>query len=187
MSDDANVLCMECGLCCDGTFYGRAALTTEIPSPVAETRETEIARLRRRGLRILTDGDVAELEQPCAALRDCLCTIYAERPRTCASYACQLRKRLAQGEVSLAAARATVREARVLEQRVRTALALQPDVSIWQGIAVLAHPETPTAAAAFAEHHGATLAAVSALIALVRAAFEPRFAGASAAPDVEGS
>lgn len=119
-----------------------------------------------------------EMEQPCAALRGCLCDIYEDRPGACARYACLLRKRVEQGVVSLSEARTEVHEARTLEARIRTALQLPSERSLWQGIANLERPATPELEAAWASAHAPTLAAVSSLITILRNAFEPRFAGA---------
>ncbi|MEZ4406374.1 MAG: YkgJ family cysteine cluster protein [Polyangiales bacterium] len=74
-------LCRACGLCCDGSLFGRV--------PLAE-REVEVARR----LRLPVVGGKA-LAQPCAAFhRDC--EVYEDRPAACRAFACALVAREAQ-------------------------------------------------------------------------------------------
>ncbi len=88
MSADLAILCQSCGLCCDGSLFGRVPLGPE-----------EVEPARRRGLRVL-DGRNA-FEQPCAALsvRETTsgtrraCSIYDDRPLSCRRFACRLHDR----------------------------------------------------------------------------------------------
>lgn len=74
-------LCRSCGLCCDGSLFGRVPLEAE-EAPVA----------RKRGLLVLDDGRA--FEQPCAALAtaggDRTCAAYADRPAACRRFVCRL-------------------------------------------------------------------------------------------------
>jgi Fe-S-cluster containining protein len=78
-------LCQSCGLCCDGSLFGRVSLGPE-----------EIAPARRNRLHVLRDGK--GFEQPCAALsvREApdgargVCRIYDERPLSCRKFECRL-------------------------------------------------------------------------------------------------
>jgi hypothetical protein len=77
-------LCGSCGLCCDGSLFGRVDL---------EPDEVEPARKHR--LRVLQGGKA--FEQPCAALASSgtgggprRCTIYDERPLACRRFVCRL-------------------------------------------------------------------------------------------------
>jgi Fe-S-cluster containining protein len=82
---DLEALCKSCGLCCDGSLFGRVTL---------ERGEVRVARTHH--LRVLQrEGDRRDaFEQPCSALsrRDegCACAIYTERPRSCRSFTCRL-------------------------------------------------------------------------------------------------
>jgi Fe-S-cluster containining protein len=86
-TDELTALCGACGLCCNGSLFGRVPLATE-----------EVAPARRRRLRVLRDGRA--FEQPCTALvrhvaaagvDDAhVCGIYDERPKACAAFACRL-------------------------------------------------------------------------------------------------
>lgn len=77
MEGDLATLCRSCGLCCDGSLYGRAVL---------EPHEVESAR--KNGLRVLDNGK--GFSQPCAALVSCACSVYDERPATCRRFVCRL-------------------------------------------------------------------------------------------------
>ena len=56
--------------------------------------------------------------QPCAALEDCRCTIYEDRPRHCRKFECLLLKRVQAGETRQSAALRTIRNARQQADRV---------------------------------------------------------------------
>ena len=84
---DLAILCRSCGLCCDGSLFGRVDLEPE-----------EVGPARRRRLRVVASGK--SFEQPCAALAsdatvrgERRCSIYAERPLSCRRFACRLYER----------------------------------------------------------------------------------------------
>ncbi len=163
---EANALCMQCGLCCDGTFYGSVVIA-----------EAEAPRLERVGLRIVQSDGAAVMPQPCSALRGCLCAVYEERPSACARYECTLRKKVGAGEDSLEDATAKVTKMRELLAAIRGALDCPETVSIWKRILEMEEPKTPDEARVASQRYEGMIAAVSELLALGRAAFEPRFAG----------
>jgi hypothetical protein len=81
---DLSALCRSCGLCCDGSLFGRVDL---------EAREVEGARTHR--LRVVAGGRC--FEQPCGALAaipgssgERACAVYEERPRSCRRFECRL-------------------------------------------------------------------------------------------------
>ncbi len=97
-------LCRACGLCCDGSLFGRV--------PVAAA---EISATHRHRLALIDDR---AFEQPCRALTadgggssDRHCTIYDERPRACRRFACRLYERRS---VTLEAQLSIVRRVRAL-------------------------------------------------------------------------
>jgi uncharacterized protein len=165
---------MDCGLCCDGTFYGSVVVAGD-----------ERERLGRIGLRVIqherTSGTSGTLSmpQPCAALRGCLCAVYGDRPGACAAYECLLRKSVASGAQSLDDARAKVAEMRRLLATIREGFDCPPETSIWEKILSLEEP-TPEGAAVAARHYASAIDAVGALLELGREHFEPRFAGGGA-------
>jgi Fe-S-cluster containining protein len=86
MEGDLATLCQSCGLCCDGSLFGRVDLGPD-----------EVEPMRKRRLRI-TDGG-RTFEQPCAALTSGetavktdvrVCSIYDQRPSSCHRFVCRL-------------------------------------------------------------------------------------------------
>ena len=84
---DLATLCRSCGLCCDGSLFGRVRLHPDEVEPA------------RKKLRVLGSGK--GFEQPCIALArivDALdehrvCAIYDDRPLSCRSFTCRLYER----------------------------------------------------------------------------------------------
>ena len=104
-------LCLSCGLCCNGALFARVALTGDEARTLAE--RVEVGR----------DSEGATvLRQPCRALRDRRCTVYADRPQACRAYVCQLVQRFSKGEVDFDTALDVVREARLSVGDVARAL-----------------------------------------------------------------
>lgn len=164
--DDAAALCADCGFCCDGTFFGNVAIDP-----------AETARLARVGLPVLDRDGAPVVRQPCAALSGTRCTVYPDRPAACGRYACLLRKAVAAGETSLVDARRQVDRMRALVAQIRAALDAPADASIWERIEALEEPTTAEEAAAARARYAPLFTAVSELLELGRASFEPRFPG----------
>jgi Fe-S-cluster containining protein len=163
----ADALCMQCGLCCDGTFYGSVVIA-------ADERE----RLGRVGLAVLQHADASlTMAQPCVALRGRLCSVYSERPAACAKYQCTLRESVAAGEASLEEGLARVARMQALLETIRVGFDCPPSTSIWECILALAEPTTPEGARIAARDYAGAINAVSELLELGRATFEPKFAG----------
>jgi Fe-S-cluster containining protein len=82
------LLCQSCGLCCDGSLFGRVDLESE-----------EVERARKLRLKVVPSGKT--FEQPCSALVTSgsddrarrSCSIYDERPLSCRRFACRLYER----------------------------------------------------------------------------------------------
>lgn len=75
---ELEALCLACGLCCDGSLFGRARL-----------EPGEVERARKIGLRVLPSG--GSFEQPCSALGEGrACAVYTERPNACRAFVCGL-------------------------------------------------------------------------------------------------
>ena len=105
-----SALCTECGLCCNGALHGFAVLDDD-----------EIATAGLIGLMLRAEGRPG-FALPCPFLQNSSCTIYADRPKVCARYKCGLLARFEAEEVTLAAAIATVGNAKELVDRVRAAM-----------------------------------------------------------------
>ncbi|HEX3770515.1 MAG TPA: YkgJ family cysteine cluster protein [Polyangiaceae bacterium] len=107
-ADELATLCRSCGLCCDGSLFGRARLDPD-----------EVEGARRRGLRVVASG--ASFEQPCAALvasPPFACSIYADRPRACGRFTCKLYERHRREGGPLEARLAAVTRVRTLLARL---------------------------------------------------------------------
>jgi Fe-S-cluster containining protein len=80
MDADLARLCQSCGLCCDGSLFGRVSLQPEEAEPA-----------RKLHLRVIASGKA--FDQPCVALEadaGYRCSIYLERPLACRTFACRL-------------------------------------------------------------------------------------------------
>ena len=108
-SADANSLCLECGLCCNGVIFADGQL---------QSRD-DAARLRLLGLALLKNE---KFRQPCAAFDGCRCRIYSERPNYCREFECLLLKSVRDGRTRPGAAVRIVRTARRRVQKVKTLL-----------------------------------------------------------------
>ena len=91
-------LCLECGMCCDGTLFTHVALKPD------------------EAKRIGIDGVI---RQPCPQLgADRKCGVYAQRPRGCSTFVCMLGRALEDGEVGFDEALGLVREGQALRLRI---------------------------------------------------------------------
>ena len=68
----ASSLCVDCGLCCNGSLHDAAALD-----------EDEVDAARAVGLDVLRNLDKTGFAFPCPKLDDTRCTIFGQRPRVC--------------------------------------------------------------------------------------------------------
>jgi len=95
-----DILCTECGLCCDGSLFSDVELCTA----------KEFSRLELLGVTTEEgDGDAAGLLlQPCGALKGKRCGIYDVRPNCCRTFECRLLKDVQSGRVKIASARETI-------------------------------------------------------------------------------
>jgi hypothetical protein len=101
---DLESLCKGCGLCCDGSLFGRVTLQPD-----------EVVVAKKGGLRVITTGKgfggpkpaglrppiENAFEQPCSALvtaargaeQHVACSIYDGRPEACRRFVCRLHDR----------------------------------------------------------------------------------------------
>ena len=122
--DDAGTLCLDCGLCCDGTLFGRVAIDDESMAAVIAHR-----------LPLLDTTDGAKMPLPCQGAEGVLCSLYLERPSRCRQYTCELRVAAAEERLSLDRARAVIEEVRRI--RARTAPELPRGMPWWTVLARL--------------------------------------------------
>lgn len=115
-----DLLCPNCGLCCDSTLFADVELR---PGDDPE-------RLQKLGLTVeqKTRTKLA-FAQPCACFDGKLCAIYAERPKRCRLFKCGLLKKVDAGKLKPDAALKRIGEAKRRAEKVRELLRLlrQPD------------------------------------------------------------
>ncbi len=103
-------ICRGCGFCCSGVLFDHGWLDDD---------ELEFAR--SIGLSIATDTNTQSkrFHQPCPHLCGTSCSIYEQgRPRVCSKFFCELAKKFNHGEISAAALKANISEARTLMARI---------------------------------------------------------------------
>ncbi len=99
-----DILCTQCGLCCDGTLLADVELAGR----------DEVAMLEVLGLEVEdADGDHnGLLLLPCGALKGTRCSIYEHRPGCCRTFECRLLQETTRGVVEVHRAQATIADAR---------------------------------------------------------------------------
>jgi len=116
----SSILCLSCGLCCDGTLFAHANL---IP-------EDDDARLQANGFVVFMNKDKRAFRLGCHHHQERRCTLYQSwRPDVCGSFKCKLLQRMERDEISLEQARATVDEALDHSAQVRAQLDALPGVT----------------------------------------------------------
>lgn len=107
---DGSTLCLACGLCCTGLLFDIAPLEAD-----------ELDRAERLGLPLARTPHRDGFALPCPRQRGSACTVYAERPRICASYACGLLRAYRAGAVDPREALERVARLKALADEVRKA------------------------------------------------------------------
>ena len=92
-----DILCTNCGLCCNGSLFDDVELSGE-----AEATKMEIM-----GLDVEVDQQ-ALLLQPCAALHGNKCSIYQFRPGCCRTFECRLLQNAKRGNIRVDDAMTTI-------------------------------------------------------------------------------
>ena len=90
MVSPSQSLCLKCGLCCDGTFLSGVPLKPD----------DEFGPLKAIGINIISENDLTVFKLPCAALKNCACAVYANRPQRCRTFKCELLKRFERDDIS---------------------------------------------------------------------------------------
>ena len=108
-----DILCTNCGLCCDGTLFADVELVGQ----------AELVRLEVMGMDVVNKGgNTGLLSQPCAALCGTRCAIYADRPNCCSVFECHLLQNAQRGVVTVERALEQIANAREQIRQVRTML-----------------------------------------------------------------
>ena len=105
--DRSASICVDCGLCCDGTLHASATV-----------RPDDVETVKAAGLSIVDDGSRRFFRQPCPRFSCGGCTIYASRPGVCRTYRCALLIKVESGEMTAAEARELISTAMELRAAV---------------------------------------------------------------------
>jgi len=108
-------LCLQCGMCCDGTLFSTATIT-----------EDERAFTTSIGLRVVERGDdTIGFEEPCPHFVGGCCSIYErKKPAVCSGFRCGVLVGYEKGLVSLEEALDIVDLVRVAVRRLELAMGL---------------------------------------------------------------
>lgn len=105
---DPHKLCVACGLCCNGAWFGRGDLGAH-----------EVEPARTAGLRVKSEDGRHHFGQPCTRYLNGCCSIYESwRPRVCGDYTCALLDRYLAGKVDEAEAMGHIASVKVMHERV---------------------------------------------------------------------
>ena len=100
--ENEQAICLECGLCCDGTLFGHAELVPGEKGNLPDLIEQNV----------FTAGAKDYFRLPCLYFKE-KCTIYGKpRAEVCGSYRCRLLSDMSEGKISPDEALETVRHAR---------------------------------------------------------------------------
>ena len=104
-----SALCVECGLCCDGSLFR-----------FLPVEENEVDLYRSLSLQVVTQSGRLAMRLPCSKLEKKCCTVYEQRPSGCRGFVCHLGSRLESGDVEFPKALELVREAQRRIEVLRT-------------------------------------------------------------------
>jgi Fe-S-cluster containining protein len=153
-------------MCCNGVLFGDVELQ----------RGDDAKQLAKAGIDVFRKGRKQAFAQPCACFDGKLCRIYADRPNRCVSFECGLLKRVAQDDITAAAAlktiRATRRQADTVLKLVRELGNHDEAVPLNKRYAaVIAQPIDLSAAETEVELRGELMMAVAELAGLIEREF----------------
>jgi uncharacterized protein len=108
-----DLLCPNCGLCCDSTLFADVELRPgDNAQQVAQFGLALAQKTRRK----------QSFAQPCACFDGKYCRIYSERPGQCRSFECGLLKRTGGGKIKVNTALKRIWRAKKLANKVRALL-----------------------------------------------------------------
>jgi Fe-S-cluster containining protein len=119
-------LCLRCGLCCDGTLFWGLPLKPD----------DDVTPLKRVNIDIVSDNDLTVLKLPCAAHKNCTCTVYANRPQACRTFKCKLLKSFERDDISQRSALEIINKMKSLKNEMNE-LALAASATAQSGKEIL--------------------------------------------------
>jgi len=118
-------LCSACGLCCDGTLFTTVTLVGgDLPRPEPRSR-----------LSLFVRDELASFHLPCPLHTGHSCSVYDDRPSSCARYRCDLLKAVENETLTVGEAKLLVAEAHALLRRLRRRVTFEANtplaISTW--------------------------------------------------------
>ena len=112
----AELVCLSCGMCCDGTLHYWTRLSPrEFDTATRLGLDTIIIyQAHTPGKNPGPPGGQPAFRQPCRAFDAPVCTIYEQRPQACRRYTCRLLEQLQTGAISFDTALQNAKEVRLL-------------------------------------------------------------------------
>lgn len=111
-------LCQSCGMCCDGTLFGKANIRDK----------DESDRIKALGMSVFQQGEKRFFAQPCPQ-HNVNCVVYQSLPSVCRSYYCKPLRKQRWGRLSFAEAENAIKQAISLRQLILAARAANPEFS----------------------------------------------------------
>lgn len=107
---EANELCLNCGLCCNGGIFADVALEPTESVSKYETLGLVFGGSSNRSEHA-AGGPPAKFLQPCRMFQKRACGIYSQRPAHCRKFDCMLLREVVSGEIDFLPALRIVRQA----------------------------------------------------------------------------
>lgn len=118
ITDPEQSLCVQCGLCCDGTIFERARVFPE----------DDLTQLEINGFILLTAAERRGFALPCHHQQGRVCAVYQQwRPTVCHTFRCRLLRRFEAGELTWEEAHARIERTVALADQIRAQLPSQRD------------------------------------------------------------
>jgi hypothetical protein len=103
-------ICIECGLCCDGSMFDRAVIN----------KHDDLEFLKQMGVESFTVDDKLFFQLPCKGQEGIRCRLYHDERRfkVCKIFKCKLLRQYHSGEISCYDALNIIRELRMRRQNI---------------------------------------------------------------------
>ena len=124
---DANALCVQCGLCCNGVIFADVQLQPQdTPERLRQLGVKLLARAAKTKTAAGATAPKFRFTQPCCAFEG-QCRIYDERPYYCRQFECALFKGVQAGHLEFVRAGRLIKTAHQRAEKVRKRLRLLGD------------------------------------------------------------
>lgn len=109
MATSLSKICISCGMCCDGTLFGKGHIKDPAEEIIAKNSGLETFK---------DEQDKLYFKQPCPHFIGC-CTIYdKDRPHVCGTFYCQPLKNVQKGKMSIGVAQEKIEQTLALRNAI---------------------------------------------------------------------